>query len=227
MKLRALAALLGACMLLEARVGQCDEQKWPVLAEFSTAIGIETAAESIFWDFPLIDVHGRAQYRFRCRGGSEEYLNKLSDKVDVNYVGPFACWLIQGDSDTEASLLSEDESPYWYSRGQVHDFHELLGACGRYPEYGDVRHFRLRGFVLTLDFGDIEVDKQGNPTYFTLTVSLRRDPTAHSAQAEQTGYLTPYKAGRNCATVLRGNEPRMCSDWEHGGGWTECDKLKK
>jgi hypothetical protein len=136
--------------------------------------------------------------------------------------------LNEGKADEENSLLSEDESPYWYSRGQIHDFRELVGACGRYPEYGALRHFRLRGFELTLQFTDIQVDKKGTPSYLVVTVSVRTDPTAHSREAQQTGYLTPYKVGGSCNKVLRGNEPRMCRDWLHyGGSWTECVKLGK
>jgi hypothetical protein len=123
----------------------------------------------------------------------------------------------------EDSLLSEDESAYWFSRGQIHNFHELTGSCAKYPEYGALRHFRLRGFELTLDFGDVELDKAGSPTYFTFTVSLRRDPGITSSRAEQTGYLTPYKVGFSCNKVLKGNEPRMCR--ASTGSWTECSKL--
>jgi hypothetical protein len=154
---------------------------------------------------------------------ADKYLDHLSDTSGTNYVGPLACGLSEGTSeDLEDSLLSEDESAYWYSRGQIHNFHDLIGSCARYPEYGALRHFRLRGFELTLSFGDIEVEKTGNPTYFTLTVSLRRDASITSPQAEQTGYLTPYKTG-SCDRVLKGNEPRMCRD--ANSDWTECSKL--
>jgi hypothetical protein len=89
---------------------------------------------------PLLDVHGVTNYTLNCAGGDDKFLDELG-QAQINYVGPFACRLDEGKSDTEGSLLSEDESPYWISRGQVHDFSEIVGACGRYPEYGAVRHF--------------------------------------------------------------------------------------
>jgi hypothetical protein len=191
-------------------------------------IGVDTSAQRIFFQIPLLDVQGVTSYTLNCAGGNEQFLDDLSDAGDINYVGPFACRLNEGKADTEDSLLSEDESAYWYSRGQVHDFREIVGACGRYPEYGAVRHFRLRGFQLTLDFTDVAVDRRGNPTYCVLAISVRPDATARSADAEQPGYLTPYKVGNSCDKVRRGNETRMCRDWVHSGGsWTECAKLGK
>ncbi|HEY9157475.1 hypothetical protein [Candidatus Binatus sp.] len=221
--------VLALSLLVKSNAGFCAGHAWPEMAEFTAKVEIETSADRIFFEFPLIDVHGETRYGFICAGGSEKYLAKLGAPWDVNYVGPFACRLVEGKTDpvkSEDSLLSEDESPYWYSRGRLDNFRELTGSCARYPEYGALRHFRLRGFELTLSFGGVEVDKAGNPTYFTLTVSLRRDATITSPQAEQTGYLTPYKVGSSCDKVLKGNQRRMCRDFKNlGGSWTECDKI--
>jgi hypothetical protein len=214
--------VLALSLLTKTNVGLCAGRAWPEMAEFSAKFGIETSAERIFFEFPLIDVQGRTQYYLSCVGGSDKYLDRLSDSSGNNYVGPLAC-LLEGEGGTSDSLLSEDGSPHWYSRGQIHQFRDLTGSCSKYPEYGALRHFRLRGFELTLSFGNVEVDKAGDPTYFTLTVSLRRDGGITSPQAEQTGYLIPYKMGRSCDTVLKGNEPRMCRDG--AGDWTECKKL--
>ena len=221
--------VLALSLLARTNAGFCAGQAWPTMQEFSAKVGIETSAERIFFEIPLIDVQGQTQYNFICVGGTDKYLDQLSDSSNVNYVGPLACQLVEGKWDpvkSEGSLLSEDESPYWFSRGRLDNFRELTGSCGRYPEYGALRHFRLRGFELTLNFGDVEVDKAGNPTYFTLRVSLRRDSKITSPQAEQTGYLTPHKVGFSCGKVLKGNEPRMCRDFKNlGGSWTECDKI--
>lgn len=212
----------------EPSLGACAGSSWPLLQQFTAGIGVDTSAERIFFQLPLLDVHGVTTYTLNCAGGEDKFLDDLGKAQNINYVGPFACRLNEGKSDAEVSLLSEDESAYWFSRGQVHDFSEIIGACGRYPEYGAVRHFRLRGFVLTLEFTDIAVDGNGKPAYFVFVISVRTDPTALSADAEQTGYLTPYKNGRGCDKVLRGNNPRMCRDWLHSGGsWTECSKLGK
>jgi hypothetical protein len=212
----------------EPRFGACAGSSWPLLQQSTARIGVDTSAERIFFQLPLLDVHGVMRYTLNCAGGDNKFLDELGQARQINYVGPFACRLNEGKSDREGSLLSEDESAYWFSRGQVHDFSEFIGACGRYPEYGAVRHFRLRGFELRLEFKDIALDGKGKPLYFVLVVSVRPDPTALSADAEQTGYLTPYKTGRGCDKILRGNEPRMCRDWQHSGGsLTECSKLGK
>ncbi len=218
--------VLTLALVGKTNAGFCAGQEWPAMQEFSAKVGTETSAERIFFEIPLIDVHGQTRYHFLCVGGSDKYLGKLGARDNENYVGPFGCGLFEGNSNMEGSLLSEDESPYWFSRGRLDNFHDLTGACAEYPEYGALRHFRLRGFELTLSFGDVEVDKAGNPTYFTLTVSLRRDARITSPRAEQTGYLTPYKVGHTCEKVLKGNEPRMCRDFKNlGGSWTECDKI--
>ena len=154
-------------LLTEANAGFCAASGWPEMAEFSAKVGIETSARSIFLEIPLIDLHGQTQYHFICIGGSEKYLDQLGDNSNINYVRPLACRLVDGTTDpvkSEESLLSEDDSAYWFSRGQIHQFSELTGSCAKYPEYGALRHFRLRGFDLTLVFGDVEVDKAGNPT---------------------------------------------------------------
>ncbi len=225
MKRATLLLVLVMSLLFKASVGLCAPKEWPKIQEFTAKVGIETSAEQIFFEFPLIDVHGQTRYRLICVGGSTQYLDRLAVSSGANIVGPLPCGLVEGNSNIEGSLLSEDDSAYWYSRGQIHNFRELTGSCAKYPEYGALRHFRLRGFELTLSFGDVQVDKAGNPTYFTLTVLLRRDARITSPQAEQTGYLTPYKVGASCNEVRKGNERRMCRD--SGGSWTECDKLKR
>jgi hypothetical protein len=221
--------VFGLSLLTSTNPGLAAGQPWPKMAEFNSKFRIDTSAKEILFEIPLLDVQGQTQYGFICIGGREKYLDQLSDRSDVNLVGPLACRLIVGKAnpeETEDSLLSEDGSAYWFSRGQVHNFRELIGSCAKYPEYGALRHFRLRGFELTLNFGNVEVDKAGNPTSFTLTVSLRRDATITSPQAEQTGYLTPYKVGYSCDKVLKGNQARMCRDWKNlGGSWTECSKV--
>jgi len=223
--------LLALALLAKTNVGFCAGHAWPEMAEFNAKFGVETSSQRTFFEIPLVDVHGQTQYNLICIGGSEKYLDQLSDSSGINYVGPFSCRLVERKRDpikSENSLLSEDESAYWFSRGQIHNFSELAGTCAKYPEYGALRHFRLRGFELTLSFEDIEVDKKGDPAYFTLAVSVRPDATITSPQAEQTGYLTPYKVGHSCDKVLKGNEPRMCRDWKNlGGSWTECSNLNR
>jgi hypothetical protein len=94
------------------------------------------------------------------------------------------CTLAIGDKATEGSLLSEDESAAWFSRGQFRR-EELVGDCAKYPEFGARRSFRLRGFRLTLEAQNVVADQNGLAQSFTLAVSLVRDRGAIAEQAER------------------------------------------
>ena len=220
--------LLALALLVNTNDGFCAGHWWPEMAEFSAEFGVETSAERILFKIQLIDVNGQTRYTFICIGGSEKYLDHLSDTSGTSYVGPLACGLVQGQAEQIGeSLLSEDDSAHWYSRRTDSQLPRANRIVREVPGIWRAASLPDReAFELTLYFGDVEVDKTGNPTYFTLTVSLRRDASITSPQAEQPGYLTPYKVGFSCDKVLKGNEPRMCRDWKNlGGSWTECSKL--
>jgi hypothetical protein len=103
--------------------------------------------------------------------------------------------------------------------GQVHG-DDLTGACGRYPEFGRVRHFRLRGMRLTLAFSQVVADRKLGLLSTTLHFTAAPDPGAHAAQAERPGYLPP---GPGCARVRKGDEARMCRN--ESLSWTECARI--
>jgi len=200
------------------------EVQWPEMREFEADFVVNTSAEKIEFIRPLYDVNGTVRYLFVCRGGSTEYLDKLSDQTNRNYVGPFGCRLSEGDKEVEDSLLSEDDSAPWYSRGQFHSYDEVIKDCGDYPEYGRVRHFRLRGFELSLSAIDPVYNNHNQLESFNMKVSLRRNDKITSAQAEQPGYLTPYKQGMSCKKIAKGNEPKMCRNWKKGGSYEPCQE---
>ena len=197
--------------------------QWPAMKEFTVDFPIQTNAEKLEFVKLLEDVNGTGKYLFVCRGGSTEYLDKLTDQTQINYAGALGCRLIEGDKETEFSLLAEGDDAPWHTRGQYFNFKEITGDCGNYPEYGKLRHFRLRGFELTLLAKDFIYNK-GNLDSFKLQISLRRDLKIKSSYTEQTGYITPYQLGKSCKTIIKGNEPRMCRNWEKGGSWEECEK---
>jgi hypothetical protein len=96
---------------------------------------------------------------------------------------------------------------------------DLVDACASYPEYGLLRHFRLRGFELTFSISDLKLNKQGEPEQFKLRVSLRQDDESKSKTAEKLGYLNPHAQGHSCSKIEKGNDRRMCRDWSKGGSW--------
>jgi hypothetical protein len=180
-------------------------QVWSHVRPLHRQVPVDFRKERIEIDIPIKTADGRVAYYFACRGGSERYLGSLSG----NWVGPLMCTLAEGLRPTEASLLSEDDSAAWFSRGQFRA-EDLVGDCGRYPEYGRQRTFRLRAMRLTLEAKDVGADAAGVAQTFVLAISVVPDGTARTAQAEQPGFLNPHAQGRSCGTVMRGRDPRMC-----------------
>jgi len=187
------------------------------MAEFEATVGVDASAERIDIELPLLDVKGVQRFLLSCHGGSNEYVDTLSKIKKVNYVPPFLCLLNEGKQESEQSLLTEDDAAPWHSRGQYH-WEDLLGDCGGYPEYGRVRHFRLRGFNLTFEAVDL-VTKGTDLGYFKLKVSVRNDSTAVTKIAARPGYLPPDKS---CKVVRKGDAPRMCRNWANGGSYEQC-----
>ena len=194
-----------------AWVSPSTADEWPRVREFQASFGINAASERIFLLLPMYNYDNNEEYRLVCIGGSTEYLDRLSSEMGAIFVDPLQCNLWdRAEIQHERTLLGEDGSPAWHTRGQF-SWHQLVGDCGDYPEYGRLRHFRLRGFELTLAVEDvILVDDQID--YFVLTVSLREDRSIRSSRTEQTGYMRPGQAG--CGVVVMGNAPRRCRDPE-------------
>lgn len=188
---------------------------WPEVTPLEARFKVDLSLERIAIDVPLEDSEGRERYHFACRGGGDAFLGSL----DGNWVPPLMCTLNEGTKALESSLLSEDDSASWFSRGMFNR-EELVGDCAQYPEFGLHRTFRLRGFRLILEAENVVVDKQGLAQSFVLLVSLRPDKTAHSGQAERPGFLDPRGQGRTCKVVLRGTEPRSCR--KRDGSWGPC-----
>lgn len=217
---RTLSAL-GLLAVFSLSVSAVNAAEWPRIKPVSAQFPVDFSSEQITIDLRIFDEGDIPLYHFACRGGNENYLDKLSDQTGDNWVGPLMCTLSEGTKASEGSLLSEDDSAAWFSRGQYRQ-DQLVAACAVYPEYGVHRTFRLRGFRLTLDATNVKVNSSGTAQSFVLVVTVADDPTATSESAAQTGYLTPYRVGYSCNVVLKGNEPRMCRDWTHGGSWIKC-----
>jgi hypothetical protein len=196
---------------------QTSGATWPNVKPLATSVRVDLRSDKIVIDVPITDQAGRVRYHFACRGGSDAYLDSLPE----HWVGPLMCTLAEGDQAREESLLSEDDSAAWFSRGQFRP-EDLVGDCAKYPEFGVRRSFRLRGFRLRLEAQSVVTDSKGRAQSFTLAVLLVRDLGARTAQAERPGFLDPRGQGRSCKVVTPGREPRMCRDWSAGGSWALC-----
>ena len=74
---------------------------------------------------------------------------------------------------------------------------QLRGECLEYPEYSTVRHFRLRGMVITLRFTNIEWSDQKNDPFvkrFTFLVDVVPDATVRNSVAELVQGPKPPKS---------------------------------
>ncbi|WP_150107388.1 hypothetical protein [Pedosphaera parvula] len=167
---------------------------WPRILEVEEVYELDYTKDWIHLQFPIRDAaDSETLYSFICVGGSDEYLDSLSGVTGVNFVGWLGCVLVEGiESFSESSLLAEEDDPYWHTRGRVSGA-DLIGKRGEYPEYGRVRHFRLRGLKLTLEFFDIQETSEGEISKLKMRVRVVNDPTAHSAFAEPSGYQYPDK----------------------------------
>jgi len=209
-------AIVLTSLLLAIDDGQTRRAPWPRVQSLTARFPIDLRVDKIVIDLPLVASDGgQVIYTFACRGGHESYLDKLRD----NWVGPLMCTLAEGEEASDGSLLSEDHSAAWFSRGQFRRS-ELVGECGRYPEFGVRRSFRLRGFRLHLNAEDIEIDRDGTAQSFVLAVSVVSDAKATTAYAERPGFLDPRRAGGSCGRVVRGREPLMCRNKDFS--WEVC-----
>jgi hypothetical protein len=188
---RALAALC-LCAVLPAGAA------WPRMARYDATFPVDATAQWTELRIPLRDVKGKLVHEIVCKGsGDEAFQDKHNDRTNENVVGILQC---------EPTFYLEDGSPIWHTRMQFWA-HDLVGDCGRYPEFGTVRNFRVQGMRITLEARDIQLDDEGQPQAFNLRVSVRNDPGATKEYTLRPGYLHPKQ---DCSHVKRGGEPLMC-----------------
>jgi hypothetical protein len=174
-------ALLTALPHLTNPAMQPNQSGWPVLKERHEQFAFaapDTPGVDRPWVLHLEDVSGTEKYRLECHTGEhgEDDLLKWS--------GLYQCALFptNGDSITAVDLLAsdskEEQSDDGWNRGRVlaQQFH---APCVSYPEYSTLRHFKLRGFDLSLAFTDLS---WSGPRIgkFTLHVDVAPDVDAKS-----------------------------------------------
>jgi hypothetical protein len=188
---------------------------WPKIRPFHYTTRVDAKSRQIFFSFPIYNLSGGVEYTFACHGGSDDYLGGLEKTLGECIVSPMCFFLGKGPKDTIGGLLAEDAAASWHTRAQVR-YESLLGACGNYPEFGRVRHFRVMAMQITVEFSNIQADSSGQVTFLDISVSGRRDPSVTSSFAERPQYLPP---GPGCSVVHKGVEPRMFRN--ESGSWVE------
>jgi hypothetical protein len=170
-----------------------DKQKWPVITPHHHVYEFSDARTARV-DFELKDDTGKVLYQLQCRSGS-------IDERDFVFSGDFECRLVPiYEPTTYSTLLTDDpkQSRDWQSRGRFL-VPELLGTCGRHPDYGLRRQFRLRGMLLVLAISDVRTQASsdnatGGPfalASFRFTVDVNPEASATSSIAEPAVGTSP------------------------------------
>jgi hypothetical protein len=190
--------ILIAVVALGWLLAQPKSIEWPVVKPVHTQI---TVTEQARRDAPVhlvvSDVRGRPLYKLDCHNG--EY----DETIDINYSGDFQCALFALTSGKTASgnLLTDTSynagSTDWWNRGRMLA-KNLWRTCANYPEYGTLRHFSVRGMLVTLRFGDLvwatPFADSSRLSRFTADIDVAPDRQATSPTAEYLPGPTPGKA---------------------------------
>ena len=163
---------------------------WPVVQPFhdERTISLEDPTRDTAWVF-MIQTNGPVTYHVECHTGEYEGTSLLN----INYSGTYQCTMSakKGEEVTSWNLFADDTPEQQTSdennRGRLLD-DNLRDSCADFPEYGAVRHFRLRGFLLTMRFRDLKwssASSNSRLTRFTIAIDVRPEPSAQSPMAER------------------------------------------
>ncbi|MDA2924148.1 hypothetical protein MYX65_05745 [Acidobacteria bacterium AH-259-L09] len=194
--LKRIVATAAIFVRLPTCVAQEGTNGWPSIVPLQESISFADASKSAV-TIRIVSPEGKPLYLLECHNGEYE-------DPDFVYSGDFHCRLTSTYSqDYYTTLLTENpnQTADWNNRGRVLA-RELLGNCGDYPEYGRVRHFRLRGMRITFTFSELifKLSKDANfPDLkelqsFRFTVRVERDVAASSEIAEPVPFAYPPDA---------------------------------
>jgi hypothetical protein len=208
---RTLATILIACAAIPSLGFQSQSRRWPTIQPLQAVFSIQDPDKAVIKTY-IRDSKDTPLYLFVCRTGEDNSI------PDIVYSNDLDCRLLPALlGEIEDNLLVEEPNEKaWFSRGHM-VAQQLYGLCGSYPEYGLVRHFRLRGMRLTIEFFDVKFATmppplEGSPSSrlssYKLRLSVERDRFAKREIAERGGYLDPLRVGqtppRSCSKIRRG-----------------------
>ena len=196
---------LSLAFAIIAIAGLQPQAQWPRIAPLDTLFRVQDATHPDVKTF-IKSPTGKPIYLLICRQSDDHAAPR-----DVNYSGDLDCHLMSAElGEVEENLLLEDHRlSAWYSRGRMFAQH-LRGACAAYPEYGLLRHFRLRAMQISMEFKGAVFSPSGKLRSYQMRFTVVPDSTARRDIAEISGYLDPDRRvpGRSCAKVTRGDEWR-------------------
>jgi hypothetical protein len=179
-----------ALLLILALASTAQTTDWPAIRPLHGIHAFDGLANGA--DTPVLvsikDVTGVPIYKLECHNGNYE------DDSGYGFSGAFQCVLfaVHGDKPTSGNLLADAEDQQgttWWNRGRMRD-DQLRGKCLAYPEYSTLRHFRVRGMLITFRFSKIEWatargdDNNPGIDKFTFSLDVVPDEAAHGSVAE-------------------------------------------
>lgn len=188
MKVACLASygILSAVQLV--LLGSCRRESvitWPDIKSMHHVVLVDSVGDrgiSLNIESPT----GRQLYRVTCHGSGYE------GDPTFDYSGDFECRLLSLYSqDVPSSLFAEraDASRDWETRARFLA-EELVDDCALYPEYGNVRTFRLRGMRIVLAVSEAKFGVQTVPSTSAQRKTLRTFRFALTAYPD-SGARTP------------------------------------
>jgi len=200
MKLFAFATLCLSLALLESGNIRAESTTWPVIRGESGSIAFDRPSEADFTKY-IRSLDGHPLYELRCRSG------ELDDVDDFNYSGLLQCRLsvVDATRETPRSLLFEDREATsdWDGRGRFM-LNDVIGICGRYPDWGNTRNYRVRGMRLTLRIENVRLRNIQNgevsPASFVFSYAVKSDRQATAALSEKSVTKEPtwFSGGEKC-----------------------------
>jgi hypothetical protein len=163
---------------------------WPAVRPLHEQRTFQTTDNS---DAPLTavirDTKGFPVYELECHNGDYD------NGTGFNFSGTFHCtlWALSKGGVRESwNLLATDEDAEqtsdWFNRGRMTGG-QLWGECGKNPDYGMIRRFRLRGMAIQFRYSDL---RWFNPSAdehqlraFKFALSVVADATAETPRAER------------------------------------------
>lgn len=165
--------------------------KWPEIQPLDKQVIIDFGEWNS--DTPFIahirSINDTPVYRLECHNFY------FDDDFGRNFSGDFQCGLytVKESALTSTNLFAANTkyelSRDWTNRGRMRK-EQLRGKCLDFPEYSTVRHFKLRGMLVTLSYNDVQwstgKDRHNNPLIqkFRFVVKVELDPSAQSSRAE-------------------------------------------
>lgn len=143
-----------ALLLLSISLSQVTyaDSRWPNIRSTSKNVIVADADDpaQASLEMKINSADGAPLYTVKCHSG--DY-----DSKEHNYSGLMQCYLFSKYSVDRVENLFNDtyeQRRAWQNRGRFLAIH-LLPGCSEYPEWGAIRHFKLRNMELTLAFSNI------------------------------------------------------------------------